>query len=120
MTKRYNSINDKSKAFYDGFNTHYNDKYGQGVAIASGGRTQDEQNKIYNQGRTTPGNIVTWTRNSKHIGGNAMDLVAGSAYDNAKANMQLANEMRTYAKMNPQYGANFLSLTKDPNHVQFY
>ena len=119
MTKRYGTISDKSRSFYDNFNKHYIDKYGSGVAIATGGRTQDEQNKLYNQGRTTPGNVVTWTKNSKHIGGNAMDLVAGSGYKNADANMQLAREMRTYAKLNPQYGASFLKLSMDPNHIQF-
>lgn len=38
-------------------------------------RTQEEQNKLYAQGRTVPGNKVTWTLNSKHIPGKAFDFV---------------------------------------------
>ena len=45
-------------------------------SIVQGNRTQAEQNAIYAQGRSKPGNIVTWTKNSKHIGGNAMDFAA--------------------------------------------
>ena len=37
-------------------------------------RTQAEQDALYAQGRTAPGKIVTWTRNSKHIGGTAFDI----------------------------------------------
>jgi len=38
-------------------------------------RTQADQNELYAQGRTKPGNIVTWTRKSKHIDGLAFDIV---------------------------------------------
>ena len=31
------------------------------------GRTQEEQNALYAQGRTTPGKVVTWTLDSKHV-----------------------------------------------------
>jgi peptidoglycan L-alanyl-D-glutamate endopeptidase CwlK len=37
-------------------------------------RTQIEQNALYEQGRTKPGKIVTWTRNSNHIKGTAFDI----------------------------------------------
>jgi len=37
-------------------------------------RTQEEQDALYAQGRTRPGKIVTWTRNSKHIAGKAFDI----------------------------------------------
>ena len=47
---------------------------GHDVRITSGLRTQAEQNTLYAQGRTAPGKIVTWTTNSKHIGGNAIDI----------------------------------------------
>lgn len=48
--------------------------YGADVAVISAARTQAEQNRLYAQGRTTPGQVVTWTKNSRHIGGNAVDL----------------------------------------------
>jgi peptidoglycan L-alanyl-D-glutamate endopeptidase CwlK len=37
-------------------------------------RPQAEQNALYNQGRTEPGNIVTWTRNSRHTERIAFDI----------------------------------------------
>jgi len=50
-------------------------------AIIQGVRTQAEQNALYEQGRTKPGQIVTWTRDSKHIPqkdgyGHAVDFAA--------------------------------------------
>jgi peptidoglycan L-alanyl-D-glutamate endopeptidase CwlK len=42
--------------------------------VAQGARTQAEQDELYAQGRTKPGAKVTWTRNSRHIGGFAVDL----------------------------------------------
>lgn len=37
-------------------------------------RTQKEQDALYEQGRTKPGKIVTWTRKSKHVEGKAFDI----------------------------------------------
>jgi peptidoglycan L-alanyl-D-glutamate endopeptidase CwlK len=50
-------------------------------AIVQGVRTQEEQNALYEQGRTKPGPIVTWTRNSNHLVkkdgyGHAIDFAA--------------------------------------------
>ncbi|ALN79493.1 M15 family metallopeptidase [Lysobacter antibioticus] len=42
--------------------------------VTQGNRTQDEQDELYAQGRTKPGKKVTWTRNSRHIGGFAVDV----------------------------------------------
>lgn len=36
-------------------------------AIISGGRTQEKQDTLFAQGRTMPGPVVTWTRNSNHL-----------------------------------------------------
>lgn len=44
--------------------------------IVQGNRSQAYQDQLYAQGRTKPGKIVTWTRNSKHIGGGAIDFAA--------------------------------------------
>jgi len=43
------------------------------IKITQGRRTQKYQDELYAQGRTKPGKIVTWTRNSKHIKGTAID-----------------------------------------------
>jgi len=37
-------------------------------------RSQDEQQALYNQGRTTEGQIVTWTLHSKHCERKAFDI----------------------------------------------
>lgn len=49
-------------------------RYGADVAVVSGLRSQAEQDRLYAQGRTTPGPIVTWTRSSAHVTGRAVDL----------------------------------------------
>lgn len=49
--------------------------------VIEGVRTQARQSALYAQGRTKPGKIVTWTRNSRHIRnpvtgwGEAVDLL---------------------------------------------
>lgn len=42
--------------------------------VTSGNRTQSEQDRLFAQGRTAPGPVVTWTRRSRHIGGRAFDV----------------------------------------------
>jgi peptidoglycan LD-endopeptidase CwlK len=37
-------------------------------------RSQEEQNALYAQGRTTPGKVVTWTKNSRHTQRDAFDI----------------------------------------------
>jgi len=37
-------------------------------------RSQLEQDQLFEQGRSKPGRIVTWTRNSKHIQREAFDI----------------------------------------------
>jgi len=51
----------------------------QDFAVICGVRTLSEQKELYAQGRTKPGNIVTWTLNSRHLPaddglGRAVDL----------------------------------------------
>lgn len=48
--------------------------------ISQGVRTLEQQQDLYAQGRTTPGPVVTWTMNSKHLKqsdgyGHAFDIV---------------------------------------------
>lgn len=42
--------------------------------ITDANRTLEQQKELYAQGRTKAGKIVTWTLNSKHVGGNAIDI----------------------------------------------
>lgn len=50
--------------------------------VSQGLRTLDEQKVLYAQGRTAPGKIVTWTMNSRHLTGHAVDLaiIIGGKY----------------------------------------
>lgn len=43
--------------------------------ISQGLRTPEEQKALYAQGRTTKGPIVTWTMESRHLTGHAVDVV---------------------------------------------
>lgn len=43
-------------------------------SVISGLRTQAEQDELYAIGRTKPGEKVTWTRNSRHLTGEAVDI----------------------------------------------
>ena len=42
--------------------------------VVEGLRTIERQRELYAQGRTKPGNKVTWALHSKHLEGNAVDL----------------------------------------------
>lgn len=44
------------------------------IMVVEGLRTRERQAELYAQGRTKPGKVVTWTLNSKHIDGKAVDL----------------------------------------------
>jgi peptidoglycan L-alanyl-D-glutamate endopeptidase CwlK len=48
----------------------------QDFTVICGRRSKEEQIALYEQGRTKPGKIVTWTRTSRHITGHAVDLCA--------------------------------------------
>lgn len=69
------------------------------VQLVEGVRTQARQLELWNQGRDGKGGkIVTWTKNSKHLGGEAVDIVPlqadGSINWNDKAKFaQLASAM---------------------------
>lgn len=62
-------------------------KAGLNVLITETYRPQARQNYLYEQGRTRPGKIVTWTKSSRHTGKMAWDIcknVKGQEYsDNA-------------------------------------
>jgi peptidoglycan LD-endopeptidase CwlK len=57
-------------------------------------RTQEEQDALYAQGRTKPGQIVTWTKNSKHVDGKAFDIVIT---ENGKCDWNITNPKWTQA-----------------------
>lgn len=48
--------------------------WGTDWGVCSTKRDQEFQDYLYEQGRTRPGKIVTWTRESRHIDGEAWDI----------------------------------------------
>lgn len=62
--------------------------------VTSTRRTQSEQDALYAQGRTAPGRIVTWTRRSKHILGEAFDICI---MENGKPDWKVTNPKWTKA-----------------------
>jgi len=65
--------------------------------VTQGNRTQADQDELYAQGRTKPGQKVTWTRNSRHIGGYAVDLLP---YINGKAEWDNNGKLGLWPKIN--------------------
>lgn len=54
---------------------------GLSVRITETYRTQERQDMLYEQGRITPGPVVTWTRNSKHSSRRAFDICEDNTDD---------------------------------------
>lgn len=52
---------------------HFRSK-GMDVRVVQGFRTQEQQDRLWAKGRTAPGPKVTWTRNSRHQSGRALDF----------------------------------------------
>ena len=69
--------------------------------ITEGYRSQSRQNDLYAQGRTMPGNIVTNTRNSKHIQGRAIDIIYTGG---SNASIYDSNELEKIARIFQQAG----------------
>jgi len=59
--------------------------------VLYGLRTVEEQRELYARGRTKPGAIVTWTMNSAHLRGHAVDLgvIIGHDYINGDTQEEL-------------------------------
>lgn len=71
------------------------DETGHDVNVTETYRSQSRQNALFAQGRTANGPVVTWTQNSKHSQGRAVDveLDSGSAPKSAYTALQrIANE----------------------------
>ncbi|HEY8470475.1 MAG TPA: M15 family metallopeptidase [Longimicrobiales bacterium] len=85
-------------------------EFGHKVEIVEGYRDQARQDLLYAQGRTRPGPIVTWTRNSLHTEGRAADVMIDGSYDNPAAYERLAQVAR-------EEGLRTL-WPKDPGHIE--
>lgn len=86
------------------------DEFGHDVELVEGFRSQSRQDFLYAQGRTRPGDVVTWTKSSRHTLGLAADLKVDGTYDNPIAYQRLA-------QIAAQEGLRTLG-AKDPGHVE--
>lgn len=96
--------------------------------VTAGNRTQAEQDALYALGRTKPGKKVTWTRNSRHIGGFAVDLAPfiGGAIewdDNGRLGAwpRIAEAMKSAAKelrVPLEWGGDWAAPKNDRPHFQ--
>jgi hypothetical protein len=85
-------------------------EYGHVVQVVEGVRTQARQDALYAQGRTLPGAVVTWTRDSAHLDGHAVDVRIDGGYENAEAFRRLARIAR-------EEGLKTLG-PRDPGHLE--
>lgn len=70
-------------------------EHGHRVELVEGYRTQVRQDHLYAQGRSRPGQVVTWTRNSAHTRGHAVDVKVNGGWSDLEAFKRLqiiANE----------------------------
>jgi hypothetical protein len=86
------------------------DDYGYNVEIVEAVRTPARQAALFAQGRTQPGPVVTWTLDSKHLSGNAVDVRIDGGFDNVLGFQKLASIAR-------EEGLQTLG-PKDPGHIE--
>jgi hypothetical protein len=85
-------------------------EYGHSVTVVETARSQERQDTLFAQGRTTPGNIVTWTQHSNHTQGAAVDVIVDGSWQNAKGFSRLQ-------EIAVEEGLETLG-AKDPGHLQ--
>lgn len=90
--------------------TRMREEFGSEVEIVEGFRPQTRQDFLYEQGRTRPGDVVTWTKSSKHTLGLAADVKIDGSYSNTMAYQRLA-------QIAAQEGLRTLG-ARDPGHVE--
>lgn len=82
---------------------------GHTVRVVETSRTQARQDDLWAQGRTKPGQVVTWTRQSRHLVGRAADVTVDGAWSGPG-----------YARMHAiarEEGLHTLG-ARDPGHVE--
>jgi hypothetical protein len=85
-------------------------EFGYKVEVTETFRSQARQNALFAQGRSQPGQVVTWTRASNHTAGKAADLVIDGSYDNPIAYDRLMRVAR-------EEGLRTLG-PRDPGHIE--
>ncbi len=85
-------------------------EYGHDVTIVESVRSQARQDFLFAQGRTRPGQVVTWTRDSAHTRGEAVDVIIDGSWENAGGFARLQRIAR-------EEGLRTLGM-KDPGHLE--
>ena len=85
-------------------------EFGHAVRVIETVRSQARQDALFAQGRTEPGPVVTWTKNSKHGKGLAADLMVDGQWQNPEGYAHLADIAK-------QEGLRTLG-ARDPGHVE--
>ncbi|MBY0489607.1 MAG: M15 family metallopeptidase [Gemmatimonadaceae bacterium] len=85
-------------------------EYGHDVTIVETTRSQARQDWLYEQGRTREGNVVTWTRDSAHTRGDAVDVMIDGTYNNPEGFARLQRIAR-------EEGLRTLG-ARDPGHLE--
>jgi hypothetical protein len=87
-----------------------NDEFGHEVRVTEAHRSQERQNFLYEQGRSRPGPVVTWTLNSNHTQGRAVDVIIDGSYTKMGGYQRLA-------QIAAEEGLHTLG-AKDPGHLE--
>ncbi|MGI9625276.1 MAG: hypothetical protein ACR2QM_00455, partial [Longimicrobiales bacterium] len=85
-------------------------EFGIDAKVAEGYRTEERQKTLFAQGRTTPGNVVTWTLDSAHTRGRAVDLMLNGQWTDLEP-------YRVLQMVAQEEGLQTLGM-KDPGHLQ--
>lgn len=90
-------------------------KQGVKIFVTEYHRSQERQDYLYEQGRTRPGNIVTWTRQSNHTSGYAWDIACDPP-QNLYDEKVIAKAGAIAKKLNIEWGGDWKQ--KDTPHFQ--
>ena len=85
-------------------------EFGHEVQVVEGVRSQERQDWLYEQGRSRTGQVVTWTRDSAHTRGDAVDVTVDGSWDNAEGFARLQ-------RIAQEEGLRTLGM-KDPGHLE--
>lgn len=85
-------------------------EHGHEVKLVETTRSQVRQDFLFEQGRSRPGPVVTWTRSSNHTLGRAADVLIDGTYNNPAGYAKLA-------QIASEEGLRTLG-SKDPGHVE--
>ena len=85
-------------------------EYGHDVTLVETTRSQERQDFLFAQGRTRPGQVVTWTQDSAHTRGEAADVMIDGSWSNADGFARLQRIAR-------EEGLRTLGV-RDPGHLE--